>query len=386
MVFLLSPLTVLDAQNFVNNFKQPVPLGEPNEDYTILVPIFGDPKYFQNRDHLLPLKERVIVCINTSNDTMKQFAEQCRQDGFGVFEYDGQIKSPWQFYKVALDDQLTLLTRALPLVTTKYTVFLDGDSYFQGEPAKAIGAMERDNIDLASVRVLPKQRQTLAEKMQGVEYDCAMFGRLSRPWLTSGACIFAKTRVIGAVMESHSQFFYGGDVEIGRRAYLAGYKVKHLDLTVLTDVPETFAKLFRQRRGWWAGAFRTTIINIESAIRTPVWFLYYFGIVWLLLPVKWFELFRHWEALPAIFLAYVAMTIVANWRVKSVWMLFFPFYALLQVIVMPPLGIVRYFQYARETRNWGRYAKRLVYDPLIEPVRLAASAVHRRPLQPARQQ
>ncbi len=357
MILVLSPLLLFDLQNIINHPKKPVPLGPKCDDYTILVPLFGDPKYFKNKEHLNQYKEHVVLCINVRTKKMLNFANKCKKDGFRVFKYKGEVKSPWHFYKVALNDQLILLKRAIPNVVTKYTIFLDGDSYFTQDPAKAVGALEKNKLDITSVKILPTQRKTLIQKLQGVEYDVAMYSRLSKPWLTSGACMIAKTKVIANIMSKHSEFFYGGDIEIGRQSFLSGkYKIGHLDFTVLTDVPSTFKQLFKQRIGWWAGAFRTIIINFDTALKSPLWFTYYFLVVWLLLPFKWVGLIYYTEIIPVVYFAYVAMTIVANWRVRSVYMLIFPFYSLFQALVMPPFGVYRYFKFYRQTGNSGRYA------------------------------
>jgi hypothetical protein len=62
------------------------------------------------------------------------------------------------------------------------------------------------------------------------------------------------------------------------------------------------------------------------------------------------------SSLPVVYAAYLFVTATSNLQVLSPWMIVFPFYSLAQVLVMPPLGALKYFELARRRRRIGRYA------------------------------
>jgi hypothetical protein len=61
------------------------------------------------------------------------------------------------------------------------------------------------------------------------------------------------------------------------------------------------------------------------------------------------------RALPLIFAAYVMVTVVSNLQVLSPWMLVFPLYSMMQVLVMPVLGAIYYVVLACRRGRLGRY-------------------------------
>jgi len=96
---------------------------------------------------------------------------------------------------------------------------------------------------------------------------------------------------------------------------------------------ESWRALFHQRRLWWAGAFRHWWINVDRNLLhlPPVLTSYYLIAIW----ASWY--FTWWTTL------------------SSPWMIVFPFYALAQVLVLPPFGALKYFELARRRRCVGRY-------------------------------
>ena len=61
------------------------------------------------------------------------------------------------------------------------------------------------------------------------------------------------------------------------------------------------------------------------------------------------------KTMPVVIVAYVLVTAISNLQVISPWMLVFPIYAFLQVLVMPPIGAVHYVVLAYRRRRLGRY-------------------------------
>lgn len=221
--------------------------------------------------------------------------------------------------------------------------------------------MVEKDWDLASVKILPGKRKTLIEKLQGVEYDIAMQARLLYPWLTSGAGMIAKRETMISIMKNHSLFFNGGDIEIGKLAHMMGYKVGHIPMVFKTDVPETTRKWIKQRFSWMCGAFRHSVINMDTNLHHPFHFIYFTFIIYFLLPLKLYELLSHIILLPILMLIYAVLTYFANWKVRSKWMLIFPIYALFQVTVLLWCGIYRYVVTVKKSGNFGRI--RMKHNP-----------------------
>jgi hypothetical protein len=120
-------------------------------------------------------------------------------------------------------------------------------------------------------------------------------------------------------------------------------------------VPDRWRDLVRQRKLWWCGSFRHSIVNLEHNLRFPVWTMYNAGAVWVLLSFKWDFTPASLAFLPILVVAYILVTVISNWEVRSPLMVLFPLYALFQVMVMPVLGFVMYIRMGYRLRLWGRY-------------------------------
>jgi cellulose synthase/poly-beta-1,6-N-acetylglucosamine synthase-like glycosyltransferase len=247
-----------------------------------------------------------------------------------------------------------IIRDSFEVVTTKYCIFLDGDTVAEGDMRKLITQMEEHQYDLASVRVLASKKNSLIEKLQSVEYELAMDARHIYPWLTSGACMVAKTEIIQKIMGHHSLFFSGGDIEIGKLARMLHFKVGHIPFKFYTDVPSTFKAWFKQRMAWSGGGFRHAIINIHQYTwRHPFFYFYFTFLVYLLWPLRWYEMIMHPGVIPFVVFLYWSLILIFHLRFFRLFYLAFPLYALLQVMVLVPLGIYTYIRMARSSRNAG---------------------------------
>ena len=234
---------------------------------------------------------------------------------------------------------------ALRSVETEYVIRIDGDTISHEDPGRAVAAARAAGADLCSVKVTVSRRETLIEKLQAVEYDMSMLGRHNRAWMTSGACMIARTSALRGILSSHSFWFPGEDIETGVIAKHFRLSVRHVDMRFYTDAPETFRAWLRQRKMWWSGSFRMAFVNADQTLRFPLTFAYTVCVVWLLWAAKWHELFdvRHVAAiLPFVVLLYTGVSLFSNWSVRSRWMVVFPYYALFQALVLPPLGALYY--------------------------------------------
>jgi cellulose synthase/poly-beta-1,6-N-acetylglucosamine synthase-like glycosyltransferase len=336
-LLLLVILVSLDMQNLASRWGRIIELGdETTTDFTILVPIFGDPGYFRNGDYLTQYKQHTLLAVNVGSPKMERFVADLQSRGWRVHraQLTGRVSCP------------ELVFDALQKVTTRYVIRMDGDTVSREHLGRAIAAVHGADADLCSVKVTVSRRKTLIEKLQAVEYDMSMLGRHNRAWMTSGACMIARTAALRVILSSHSYWFPGEDIETGVIAKHYRLSVRHLDMRFYTDAPETFRAWFRQRRMWWSGSFRMAFVNADQTLRFPLTFVYTVCVVWLLWIAKWHELldFRHIAAiLPFVLLLYTAICFSSNWPVRSRWMVVYPYYALFQALVMPPLGALYYF-------------------------------------------
>ena len=340
---LLAILVALDMQNLASRFGRVLPIDRrlPDSDFTFVIPIFGDPKYFKNGEYLSAYRENTLLAVNVDSEKMERFVVELQAAGWRVHvaRLPGRVSCP----ELVLD--------ALRSVTTSYVIRMDGDTVASEHPGRAIAAARAANADLCSVKITVSKRDTLIEKLQAVEYDMSMLGRHNRAWMTSGACMIAKVSALRGVLTSHSFWFPGEDIETGVIAKHFRLSVRHIDMRFYTDAPETFPSWFRQRRMWWSGSFRMAFINADQTLRFPLTFLYTVCIVWLLWIGKWHELssYHHVLAiLPFVVLVYTGVCIASNWSVRSRWMILYPYYALFQALVMPLLGAFYYLHLWRK--------------------------------------
>jgi hypothetical protein len=348
LVFLL-----LDAQNLASRVRRPLQFNgdAPDDDFTVVVPLWGHPRYFRNARSLEPYRANVLLAVNLCNDAMAGFADEAEADG-------------WRVHRVTIAGRVSvprLVLAALEAVTTAYVIRMDGDTRPAQHPGEAVAAIRQGQADLASVKVRASRRRTAMEKLQAVEYDMAMLGRHLRPWMTSGACMIGRTAALRQILSRHSNWFPGEDIETGVIANHFRMRVRHVDFAVYTDVPETFRHWLNQRRMWWSGSFRMAFVNVDQTIRYPVTFFYTSGLVWLLCLAKWGELQNPAHivyTLPFILLIYTGLCAASSWQVRSRWMIAFPYYSLFQVLVLPPLGLLYYLKLWWQTRSLappGRY-------------------------------
>src|SRR5437868_1504706 len=300
-----------------------------------VVTTFGDPKYFRNADYLRGFRDRTLLAVNADSPKMRRFVEELRRDGWRVHasRLTGRVSCP----QIVLD--------ALRSVDTEYVIRIDGDTVSYEDPGRAVAAARAAGADLCSVKITVSRRETLIEKLQAVEYDMSMLGRHNRAWMTSGACMIARTSALRGILSAHSFWFPGEDIETGVIAKHFRLAVRHVDMRFYTDAPETFRAWLRQRMMWWSGSFRMAFVNADQTLRFPLTFAYTVCVVWLLWSAKWHELVdpRHVAAiLPFVLLLYTGVCYLSNWSVRSRWMVLYPYYALFQALVLPPLGACYY--------------------------------------------
>ncbi|MEK7615843.1 MAG: glycosyltransferase family 2 protein [Patescibacteria group bacterium] len=358
---LIPWLAIFDIGTIRANFKKPIDVAKlttKSENFALLVPIFNDIKFLHNVEFLKDYAEHVVLCTTTQEtpEFLSKLTNLANEHKFRI-SYSTIApgkKNPWAIYNKTLLAHETVLKESVAGMREKFVIFIDADTVVDGDLRLLAGAMEDHNFDLASVKVLPMHRTRIIQKLQGVEYDIAMQARLIYPWLTSGAGMIAKREMMEKIMKNHSLFFNGGDIEIGKLADLLGYHVGHIPMKFYTEIPATTMAWIRQRFSWMSGCFRHAIINFHHNLRHPFHFIYFSFMIYFLFPLKVYQMAQHWMILPYILALYTLLTIVANWKVRSRWMLVFPIYALFQVLVLIWFGVFRYVVTVYKTGNFGR--------------------------------
>jgi len=350
MLVVSAALVAFDFQNLLAwwHGKLVRPGERFSSDFTIVVPLFGHPRYFDGREAIAHYKPNVLVALETTPPHMQAFARELEDEGWNVCRIELEAPDPASLMKVALAH-----------VTTTYALRLDADTHIGPGLGRVVAAVAEADADLCSVKVEAENARTTAARLQALEYRIAMLSRHYRPWMTSGACFIGKTESLRLIFDRHSLWTPGEDIETGRVAHALRLKIRHADFVVTTEVPDTWSALFRQRRLWWAGTFRHNFVNADRnllhlpvltaytilAVFASVWFKWWNMIDWRTLPFE----------LPLVVVTYAFVTFVSNLQVRSWWMVVFPVYALAQSLVMPPLGALYYVVLLRRRRRAGRF-------------------------------
>jgi hypothetical protein len=350
MLVVSAVLVAFDFQNLLSwwhgRLLKPVEHG--TSDYTIVVPLFGHPRYFDGRSQIERYRDNVLVALEVTPPHMQTFADELEAEG-------------WHVCRVHLNrpNPASLMREALGAVTTTYALRLDADTHLDDGLDRIVAAFAASGADLCSVKVEADRPQTTAEKLQALEYRMAMLARHYRPWMTSGACFIGKTESLRLIFAHHSLWTPGEDVETGRAAHALRLKIRHADFVVTTEVPATWRALVKQRRLWWAGTFRHNFVNADrNLVHLPVLTCYMLLAVYATIEFKWWGMLD-WGALPTelplVLVVYVFVTFISNIQVRSRWMIVFPIYALAQSLVMPIVGALYYFVLAKRAGRAGRY-------------------------------
>jgi len=343
---LLSPLFLFDLQNIATLFRKEIHPTKKSNDYTILIPVHKRKLDPLLEKQILEIRDKIIIVDDSKGDKfMKGYLSSLRDWGIKIIKKEGE-GFKW-----------SALKNALNYVTTKYVIFLDDDTYSEKDFEYLAGTLEHEKADIASVNVYPTKTKTVMEKLQNIEYRIAMLGRQNRPWITSGACIVSKTHIMKDILENHSGFRDGGDIEIGLLAKRKKFKVIHLEYDVYTEVPSTFREWFSQRYKWMGGNFRHVVVNIFSGGRDSIYLFYFFILLWTHILVRYYLLFEY----PGIFFLimgiYAPLTYIGNIKIRkhlhTPLLFIFPVYAIFQIMVLSIFGIFSYFYVAIKQRNFG---------------------------------
>lgn len=327
--------------------------------YLIMPTVYGNISYLQNLSFLKKYSRNVVIC--TSKYETIEFYEQlsavCREHGFRYVLAElpvvkgRPVRNAYTIYKGVFKD-----LRRLKVTKSTPCILIDADTYATENVDSLVRTFKRSKFDIASLRCEAANPKTIIEVLQDFEYKLAMDNRRMDPWLTSGACNMAKAKVYKHVFSCHSDFFAGGDIEIGKLAQVMGYKVGHIGFTFYTALPDTLKAWYKQRIIWFAGGIRHHVANMGSFGWHHFFMLFYNSlIIYLLLPLRWFEMINFpltMAALIVISWLYTAILV----RGKGWWRpayLLLPFYSFAQSMLIIPVAAVRYLKLAWGQRSFG---------------------------------
>jgi cellulose synthase/poly-beta-1,6-N-acetylglucosamine synthase-like glycosyltransferase len=257
---------------------------------------------------------------------------------------------------------------ALEVVEHPYVVCIDADTETELPLSILVGGLEDGAFDVASIRLEAQNQDNLLERLQGHEYRTAMRLRVLMPWLVSGACHVLRTKVHREIMQAHSTFFQGNDVEVGVLGDALGYRVGHVPFVVPTIVPSTFKAWFRQRLAWSGGEVRLFVVNLYLAWRHPTLFLYGF-LSLITSPLRWYYMLNPSWTVAAAAVTYLVTFAWVNRRSFDLALALMPFYLAFVSLIVVPLGVHTYVKMAWADRKVGvirRFRDTAGADPDLE--------------------
>lgn len=332
----------------------------PIPRYVIMPSVYGNISYLQNISFLKKYRSQVVICTSKyeTAEFYRDLRAACRKHGFRYICVDlpkvkGQpVKNAYTIYKGALADLNRLgVTKDTPCL------LMDADTVAHKNVNNLIRTFIASQADIASLRCEADNPKKTIEILQEFEYEMAMDNRAMDSWLTSGACNLGKAGVLQHVFSRHSDFFAGGDIEIGKLAMVMHYKVRYIKFTFYTAVPDTVKAWFNQRIIWFAGGFRHHVANMASFGWYHFFMLFYNSLLlYLLFPLRWVELVNFpWTLLFLIFLSWIYVYILCIGKKWHKEYLLLPFYSFVQSMIILPIAIGRYFKYARNQRSFGLF-------------------------------
>ena len=359
--FLALPILISMA-DFVPGFKAsnrkvitPDDQGPSFDDFSILVPIYGNTKYLENLDFLKTCPSKVFLCTTTGESA--QFYQELTalsvQYGFKILKAHIDRGSDASKRATTAPIRDAIMREVILQISSTYVVCLDADSWPEIDFRYYVGAMHHRSIEVTSSCLVPVNTKGFLGKLQSIEYMLSMKLRRIIPWLVSGGCHAATTEAYKAIMAKHSMFFQGNDVEVGVLATRMGFNVGYIQFNVYTSIPDTFKSWYRQRYAWSGGEWRLGMTNIKLALQFPMFFLYLSAIMLGMFPIRWISVVHSPWILPYVYLMYVVIVGVLSRKNFSWFVIIYPIYSFFNSLIMTPLGGLAYLHMSIQHSNWG---------------------------------
>ena len=342
---------------FVKKATKVTPRRGRTPNFLIMPTVYGNISYLQNLNFLKKYKEHVVICTSLyeTDEFYTQLTKVCRKNGLRFIKADlpkangKPIRNAYTIYKGAFQE-----LKALGVKKHTPCILIDADTYSHENVDNLVKSFARSQADIASLRCEVAEPTRVIEKLQAFEYKMAMDNRRMDPWLTSGACNIGKASVFQSIFANHSNFFAGGDIEIGKIASVMGYRIKHINFKFYTAVPDTLKSWYNQRVIWFAGGFRHHVTNIAS-YGWYHFFLFFYNtlLIYLLFPLRWVELLNFpLTMLFLIMLSWIYTFILVGKSWDKV-LLLLPFYSFIQSMIIIPAAFVRYIKLCVSQRSLG---------------------------------
>ena len=329
-----------------------------SDNFSVLVPIYGDMRYLTNKDYLATYANKVVLCTTSgeSDEFYQEFDAVARQYGFQsyrspyvpVTQSKGRRRTGGVIRDRVIRDVLFSDVKL-----GRYTICMDADTTTPDRLEKLAGALEASEADFASIELVPQEQGNFLVQLQRHEYRQSMRMRFLLPWMLSGACHIGKTRVFQQIMGRHSLFFQGNDVEAGLLGDQLGYEAVHIPFKVDTEVPHKLKPWWRQRIAWSGGEFRLFITNIRYIIKHPFLWVYGGLITIMTIGLRWSSVVQPTWILLVVAALYYLYTLWIHWSHRNKWLLLMPIYSLFNSLIVVPIGLVWYFVMAIPEKNFG---------------------------------
>lgn len=361
LIIMVATLALIDFIPRIFVAKKQTPSVGPSygrtPKYIILPTVYGDISYLKNLTFLKKYSSNVIVCTSSQESAVFYSAlrKVCRENNLRYVTADVPIvkgkvlKNPYTIYRGVLSSGRLRVSNNTPCI------LIDADTYAPKNVNNLVRSFVSSQYDLASLRCEVNKPNSTIERLQEFEYRLAMDNRNMDPWLTSGACSIGKAGVLKTIFKKHSNFFAGGDIEIGKLAQIMGFRIGYLNFTFLTDAPNKFNDWFKQRIIWFSGGFRHHVINIGSFGWWHFFLMFYNSfLIYLLFPIRWVEFVNLPILLPmAMIFSWLYIFVLTGKKSWQPAYMLLPFYSFIQTMVILPLAFLRYVSLAWDHKSLG---------------------------------
>jgi hypothetical protein len=344
LIVLIFPLSDFIVRLFLRKNKN-IFVKKVNKNYTIIVPIYGSIKYLDNLSEIRKYGDKLLF-VTTDKESEMFYRD--------LYEISKEIKSKvLQFNIGNLPTTPWILnTKATKHVKSKYVIWLDADTYPSKNFDYLIGEMSYYGYDITSLNIFVNNPKNIIEKIQDIEYKIVSKLKHYFKWMTSGACISSKTSIMNEIVSNHTNYFSGGDMEIGIRAKLYGYKLGYINFIIYSTAPSNIISLFHQRILWTEGDFRLWIINILLSPRNfPYMIFYHSFLVFSLLYLKIYVV--NFLSILIVYFIYLIYSFFMHKELRNLIVFIYPIYYLLQLFIVFPIGVFYYFYYSISNKNFG---------------------------------
>jgi hypothetical protein len=93
--------------------------------------------------------------------------------------------------------------------------------------------------------------------------------------------------------------------------------------------------------------------NPQIALRHPFYFLYGGVVVILMVPLRWMTILHPGYDLITVFVIYWTVLVLVNWDYRDRTLFLYPFYGMVNSLVLVPLGLLSYLWMSIPEGNWG---------------------------------